>query len=221
MDPLSNASPWPAALLALGVLMVLPYLVLGIRAWLDPASLAVVIEKLFVAGNVDRAKRLTEAVDHLPLLTAVREVLVACRGGLLPHDDASGYRDPSAASFEAQFASLRARYDATFTRVARPLRMTRWLALAGALPLVAAPLATLTLAWDGAAPMWIVAVAPLGFVMLFAAVYREVRVAQSRAWLFERLRPQFELLLRTGAPQKHREEVLLDDNGEPGPYRGA
>ncbi|MFO0647889.1 MAG: hypothetical protein U0326_16740 [Polyangiales bacterium] len=222
MEPISDAPPWPAALLALGLLMVLPYLVMSIRAWLDPAPLALILEKLFVAGDVDRAKKLTEAVTHLPLLTAVREVLVASREGLRPSDDASGYRDPSAARFEAQFASLRARYDETFARVARPLRMTRWLALVGSLPLVAAPLLTLTLAWDAVAPMWILAIAPLGFVMLFAAVYREVRVAQSRAWLFERLRPQFELLLRTGAPQTYREEeVVFDDNGEPGPYRGV
>jgi hypothetical protein len=222
METSPDLPPWPAALLVLGVLMVLPYLFMGMRAWLDPAGLAMVLEKLFVAGNVDRAKKLTEAVAHHPLLSAVREVLVACREGLRVHDDASGYRDPSAAGFEAQFASLRARYDSTFARVARPLRLARWLALVGALPLAAAPLVTLVIAWDAPAPMWILAVAPLGFVTLFAAVYREVRIAQSRAVLFERLRPQFEALLRTGAPQTWRdEEVLLDDNGEPAPTRGG
>lgn len=220
METSSDLPAWPAALLALGLVMIAPYVIMALRTWLDPASLATVLERLLVAGNVDRAKKLTEAVSHIPLLAAAREVLVACREGLRAHDDASGYRDASAAGFEAQFASLRARYDAAFARVARPLRLARWLGLVGALPLLAAPLLTLTLAWDAPAPTWILAVAPLGFVVFFYSVYREVRLARDRRWFFERLRPQFEVLLRTGAPQTLREAAVpLDENGAP--TRGA
>lgn len=201
MDPAPPTPLLPVALLLLGVAMVVPYVVAAARAWLEPESFASVVERLLAAGNVDRAVKLTQAVAHLPLLSATREALVAGREGLRADDDAAAYRAASAPGFEAQLAALRVRYDAAFARVRRPVALARWVALVGALPLLAAPLCALVLAWDGPSPMWVVGAAPLGLAVLAWAGYRETRIAQSRGWLFERLRGRFEALLRTGAPQ--------------------
>jgi hypothetical protein len=214
MNPLPpSPSSLPVMLFVLGFAMLVPYMVLVWRASLDTDSLASVLERLFAAGNVDRALKLTLAAPHIPAVTAVREALLACREGLSPAVDAAGYRDGNTRGFTAQFDALHARYDAAFARVALPVARARWLALLGALPLVAAPVTSLVIAWDGPAPTWVLSASLLG---LFALVYlaaREWRLRRDRDRLFALLRARFEAMLRTGAPQTCAPEarVTADD----------
>ena len=208
-------SPWmfPEVVLVLGFAMLVPYMVLVWRASLDTDSLASVLERLFAAGNVDRALKLTRAAPHIPAVAAVREALLACREGLSPAGDTAGYRDGNARGFPAQFDALHARYNAAFARVARPITYARWLALLSTLPLVAAPLATVVIAWEAPALLWVVGAAPLGLGALLCIASREWRLRRDRDRLFAQLRVRFEAMLRVGAPQTCAPEarVTADD----------
>jgi hypothetical protein len=197
-------SPLPVVLLMLGFAMLAPYVVLVVRASLDAKALVSVLARIFTAGDVDRALKLTRAAPHMPLLAAVGDVLLACRNGLQPADDPAGYRTSSADSFDTQFAMLRARYNATFARAIRPVVYARWFSLIGAFAVFAAPPLALVIAWDAPSPMWVCGAAPLCLVALAYTATHEWRLRRDRDELFDQLRSNFETLLRTGAPQTAR-----------------
>src|SRR5205085_2378434 len=116
----------PLLALALGALLGGLYALRVFRANVNADELASVLHRLFRAGNVDRALKLTHAGPHLPHLAAVRAAIEACREGLPQDEPSSGYRDAGDASPERALRTVRARYDAAFDQVARPVRLARF-----------------------------------------------------------------------------------------------
>lgn len=183
--------PW--LLILAGAVLSAPYLLRVLRAGLNAEAFTAVVRKLLDARNADRAVKLTRAASDSPLASATRAAILACERGVAQTDPSADYRSAGDLSPERVLAPVRARYDEAFEAQAAPLRSARYVAIPGALMLVAA----LSLA-GGRPPPDVPAVvaAALGLAMIAWTGRSERTLMASRDANFAALLYAFDALIR-------------------------
>lgn len=196
-------SPWvPWFTLIVGALLAAVYLVQALRRSLNTDALAVVMRKLLIARNLDRALKLCSAAPDAPHLAAVRAALEACRIGVPQGDPDAGYRDATVLTSERVLAPVRAAYDAAFEALFRSLRLTR-IAAGAALP----PLFVTIGAWPRVLGSGTPAAGAAAVLVMLAWGLRvDLSVARARTQLFDALAAEFEAIARN--PSAPAAEVI-------------
>lgn len=186
--------PW--MLFLVGAALGAPYAVRVFGAGINAAAFAAVVNKLLAAGNADRALKLCAAAGGAaPLAVATRAAIVACGRGIT-HDPSADYRSAGDLSPERVLAPVRAAYEEAFEALASPIRVTRYLAVAGA-GLLATALA-LTLSRGPSEPGPAVAAFVASATLAWAGV-QELRLLASRDATFAAMRDALDALIRNPA----------------------
>lgn len=178
--------PWLLALA--GAAPGVWYLTRTFGAALHVPAFVDVLRKLFAAGNIDRALKLTHAAGRIPIGVATRAAIHACGRGVT-HDASADYRSAGDLSPERVLAPVRRDYDAAFLEAAAPLRRARFVALLG-VPLLVAAL-VLGVATPGP-PI----AAGLGLAAIAWAALKERGIRASRDECFAALADHFDALIR-------------------------
>lgn len=186
--------PW--MLFLVGAALGAPYVVRVFGAGINAPAFTAVVNKLLAAGNADRALKLCLAAGRVvPLAVATRAAIVACGRGIT-HDPAADYRSAGDLSSERVRAPVRAAYDEAFEALASPVRVARYLAVAGA-GLLATALA-ITLDRGSSEPAPAIA-AFLGLLVFAWSGAQERRVLASRDAAFATMRDDLDALIRNPA----------------------
>ncbi len=188
--------PWP--LTVIGGIFVVAYALGLARVTVNTRALGDQFEKLFKAGNVDRALKLSHAGANIALCDAVRAALLMCLEGVAQSQDGASYRETAASAIDAQMTELRRRYDAAFAHVTWQLKVAAPLAALGAVMCAIAVALVAVGARSASAPFGaaFLAVVGVGVTALTARGHRQLM--RDRDALFDRLRGHFELFLRQG-----------------------
>lgn len=198
MNPTQSTllSVLPSIAFIAGALPSAVYVAMVARASLNLDAFGARLRKLLDAGDADRARKLTLAAPHSPHAAAVRAAVETCLAGVAPGDMAASYRDAGDLSPERVLAPVRARYDAAFDEVARPVRRARLLAIPSALLLMASAALVIVDAWDHASPLWLAGLSATLCVLLAWAARTDYALARGRDRMFDRLRGCFDALVR-------------------------
>jgi hypothetical protein len=134
MEEASPLLQLPMLAFALGLALSVPYTVTLFRASLQYSLFAQQVVKLLMADNLERALKLSHAID-VPLTIATREALELARGGVGDLVATQGdYRSASADFSEPTVtAVLRARYEQSLRRSTASWNVWRALAALGCL----------------------------------------------------------------------------------------
>ena len=178
------------AVLAIGALLALPYVIRVLASAINTDVLATVLAKLLSSDNPTRAIKLTLAAPQSPHCAAVRAALYACRdsGAFRPVEQADYRRGAFETAPPQILAVVRARYDEAFDLAVRPVVRTRIPAALAVVALLAAVVSPVLL---GEVPAVLPSIGGFGLLVIAFAARGDWRMFNSRNGLFQSLGEQF------------------------------
>jgi hypothetical protein len=183
--------PW--LMVVAGVALGVSYVLRALRVSLNADAFTPVVRKLLEAANAERVVKLTRAAPDSPLAAATRAAVEVCARGVPQGDPAADYRSAGDLSPEHVLAPVRAAWDDAFEALARPVRVARYVAIVGLLPLVAALALAVTVSPPAVAPA---IAAALALALLAWTGRTERRLIASRDASFEALRGSLDAFIR-------------------------